>query len=663
VKRGRLGRVLGWVALAFVLVAGVRILVLTAAVAPDGALHRHVDGVMFVGHVWNAAFGEIAGRDYVSTYGPLAQWIAAKTARARQDGDIRSSAPLALLGLRLVSFLTFAVWLSALPGASPWRTVGGLSLLLLFSVPRHHPTLRVALALLAVTLSVRSSGAQGRLRRWILAASGGLVLLATQLVTPDFALYAVAALLTAVLTSRWLPGGRGDLAESQSLRETTGVALAAWGVANVALWTWFGATSQRPSSSWLDYPRETIEMIRTYSWAVGRPFSESGIELAGLAVLAVATTWCAAARASRSKADDGRHLWLALALLALFAIKGGLVRSGSGHVALALTAMLALLTALLPRRAQGARQWVIWIALISLAWSVWPDPASRQSLKHARRALAEPLGPAWRSLTTVTATDAGLPRQLRDLERREGSLAPIYAYPFENQLGPFFERRLVTPTHQAYAAHDAAMQQRVVARLDAEPQPPEVFFSLGGLAGSDPSPQRNATRASTIFEYLLEAYRWDPRIVDSGTFRLIPAARRRLGWRPLGPRLRPSDAAGAAQELRIYELASISNCRVVALELSIEYPWWRPLGWPGRLDASFRARGREVASTRIVPLALGQPFRAIAVLVPSAEFPGLFDEPASSAALAIDEIRLEPQVTGGLGVRPRSIQLVRAECF
>ena len=661
-RSGGAGRVLGWLALVLVLVVGLRLLVLSSAVGPDGALHRHVDGVMFVGHVWNAAFGEIAGRDYVSTYGPLAQWIAAEAAGLRTDGDIRSSAPLALLGLRVAAFLVFALWLAVLPGGGAPRTAAGLGLLLLFAAPRQHPTLRVGLALLAVTCSARSSEAGGRVRRWTLAAAGGLALLATQLVTPDFAVYGAVALAAAVFADRWLPPRRDEAGGRRRFAQSVSATLATWIGANLLLWIGFAVTSRRAGAGWLDYPRESIRMIRTYAWAVGRPFSESGTELAGLAAFALATAWCAVAAARRSAPERRAH-WLALALLGLFAIKGGLVRSGSGHVALALTATLAVWTALLPRRSQGARIWLVWSAVGLLAWSVWPDPASRQSLRQAGRALGSSLAPAWNSLTSVPASEAGLPRRLRDLDRAEGGDAPLYAYPFENQLGPYFGRRLVTPTHQAYAAHDAEMQRMVVDRLRAEPLAPEVVLSLGGLAGADPSPQRNATRASVIFEYLLGAYRWAPRIVDGGSLRLMPATPRELAWRRLELRSRPAQGSEGEPEVRSYDLAEPNDCRVVALELTIDYPFWRTFGWPGRLEASFRERGREVASTRVVPLALGEPFRALAVLVPVLEFPGLFDEPPSATPVAIDQIRLAARDPGGLGVRPKRFELTGAECF
>lgn len=649
-----------WVLLALTLVLIVRLLIATSAAGPDAPVHTHVDGIMFVGHVWNLQHGQLAGRDYVSTYGPLAQALASLGASLHRDGDVRSSAPLVFLTFRLAALAALTVWLALLPAARPAKIAAALLLLTLFAVPRHFATLRPWLASIALVLVARALATDG-LRRVVLALAAALGLLVTQLVTPDFAIYAAVALVAAALAFRLLPGERppsGSLA-------VVAITLATWVAGNLLLWVLFGVTARGPEATWLDYPRGLLELIRTYSWAVGRSVAGGDAELVRLGAFLAATFGWTLWRIRRLPAHE-RFLPLLLAAFALLSLRGGMVRSGAGHVALALTGTLALWLVLAPgpgslRRRSG----LVWAALGLAAWLVWPDPAARRVPQQLSAALSPSATRTWASLRTVSASVAQMPGELRRVLATEAGEAPVFPYPVENELGPYFGRPLLTPTHQAYAAHDVELQRRVVAALRASMPPPEVVFTLSGVWGIDLAANRVAARTSGIFEYLLHAYRWQPEQVDHGRFRLTPAPWRDLPWRRLtlaeeaSPEGRGA-SNGAARSLR---LSAPATCRVVALDVQLDYPSTHILGWLVHVRVGFLSRGVEVASSRLVPLRLDAPFRVLVPIVGDDQIPQLFRETLPAAGTEIDEIRLAPLPGDWLGFPPRAVAVLDAECL
>jgi len=473
-----------------------------------------VDGSWRIDFPMKWADGQIAGRDFAFTYGPLYQvthslgvWL------APSDDDPRRSRLLASV-LRfepLVEPLVCVVllwWLLGYAGASLPRR--GLFLpvwVVLLGLPRivGGVSLKPFLALWLVGW-IASRLATGTSR----AANVATALLAA-LAAPLCLLYSfelgVVTFLTLLALAAWLLVSSWQIAA----RATSPTGNAASRVRRAAAWTLLlvpaGALALAAIlrvSPWRDYLVYAGQIAASYTVRMAFPLPDRHLGLLVLigVVLLTVTVWLTwQLRQSWLRDDQSPRAELVLLATSLFAmlwLRYGLTRSDPEHVTLALLPALFVAAGLLPPLLlQSPRwQWAAWL----LPWLlVAPLPVARTLpylLVERQRAWEKAgLGRAELQVTHPLVNRAAdrLASQPEDA---------VYVWPYETIIDHVAGKRNPALTLQSYSASNRLLEESTTAWLDQIADLPVLLVRNSGQIDTTASP----TRTSRIFRYLLENF-------------------------------------------------------------------------------------------------------------------------------------------------------------
>ncbi len=535
--------------------------------------------------------GELAGRDFVFTYGPLYQ-VVHGLGLVVPPGDLASV--LRFHGVPEAVLVTGGVWLTLAATAAPLGWRGGLFLawswlwapsLLAGASPLIRPSNALAGLKPMASLLIVGACARGLARpfRPAMAAAWALAAPALTLYAFDLGLLTLASLallaaaMAAVATFPARPALRG-----RSLRYGAS-ALAGASLAVLLLMPWPAGRRDL---------RDSWAMVRGFRHAMALSFPEDGAAGASMiagALFLVLVGLVAAVRAGRPRDDDptAAARWAGLVGMSLFGLlwlSTGLVLSDWVHIQRALVPALFVGACGLPGvlRGQGSRAAA---ALALTAWwpAAWLGPeASPLALTDVTAyRLTAPTRLEWAPATLDLRNDK-LRRAAVALRQRPGNA--LYVWPFETIYADVAGRRNLCATVQTYAALTDGLERAVIDRLEANPgEPALVVAGSGTIVGIE-----SLSRTPRIVRHLLEHYEQaGPRDPAFLVLRRRPGPPRRWNERPLpviAGVLRPDD--GRPWHLPLPANACrASDLLVLQLRVATGLP---ALGVkPGELDLTF----------------------------------------------------------------------------
>jgi hypothetical protein len=471
-----------------------------------------LDGSWIIGLPASLASGEIAGRDFVFTYGPLFQLVhglgllippgdAASVLRFNYAIEVL----LGVLGLWFVLRLTnaplawraaaYLLWICwSVPftlGGGGLKPMGGL-----FWVAAGGYVLATPADIRARVSSLRS------ILTWALATPI-LILYAF-----DVGLITFLALIFAVAIV-WLSAKSVSAANALALQRH---ALRCAAAALVTFILFLGALFL--TKSWRYYLYDSWELASGYTLTMAMPIGRKALVIlvaaacvTGLLVLLT----CRRLRISWREGRDASRRGVALIAAACFCLlwlRSGLSRSEAGHVVGALLPFIFLFSIFLPccLRGEGLRH--TWLAVAaSICFLILPHAFLGLDGLRAAISPSQTWIPRLRAIRHLDVEGARL--EVGEQTISEASAVArtlpgdsLYVWPYEVVVNALTGKRMVNYTLQSYAATTSRLEQATVARLEATPNLPVLLMiELGPFDGV-----QGLTRTSPIFRFLLEHY-------------------------------------------------------------------------------------------------------------------------------------------------------------
>ena len=630
----------------------------------------NLDEAWKIGFAQRWAQGELAGRDFSFTHGPASQAIAALGAAWHQGRSLIAARPLVDLVFVALNLLLLAGILLAIPEVDGWWIVPVLGAIEVARIAEHYASVRV-LVVVAVALALAAAAsARTPVRRSLLAALAGLLVLGSQLLSADNLVYACSTVAAggASIALHRARGSRGDLlpapGSARAALEATGVTLATAALGNLVLALLF-ATPRRPFGS---YHRDLIEISEGYALTMGLPWSLPAASTAGLLLAGTLVAGWLIIRAP-AMSMPARTRALALVVAAALTVRGALTRSDPGHLHLALTAatLLVVLAGALGAGGSGrrphARGWLV-LAVAACGWLVslplddWTAPARVASVV-ARTADVR------HHLTRLRHSTLGrrtvLPGGLRRLSARAWQLdrmpERLAVIPYQNELALAIGSELTGELLQAYSAHQPATQQRYLEALWRE-RGAGVLLVLESARHPPLDRVTTPIRLPVIVRGLLERYR--PVAPQAAPGYLL--LERRAAVEPL--RAEPIPLGGRVRGRGSIEalLDSPRGCRLLELRLAIAYGPRLLLGRAAPMELSAHlGDGRTVAS-RLLTLDRRRPFAVLLPLIPQARFAELWSPGAEEGPRA-RTVRIRVLADAGLDVAPGRLEIESVTCL
>lgn len=609
--------------------------------------------------------GEVSGRDFFFTYGPLTQVAYASS------GLLRRATPLDRSGLSYATLLgatLLLLWASvaATPALGPAASAAVFlifALLLNFSFDRWNLYLR-GYATLAATLLLPIALTRTRTRdRWLWAGITGLGCFAAQLVSFDAGIFSLVSCIGAI--------GLGLALSLTGLAPTSGLSLrTAAGMAGALAATAFAANLLLPAVFWLT-ARDAISMTdyHYYNWHLASAYNAAfGAQWDLNPLLAVLLECALVYVVVTIVASWRRWTWehqafaICVGVLAVVSFKGAVVRSGQPKILISCLPLIYMAVVFVVGEQPVRRSKPAGIVLLAMLAVAWPFHNGVMALDKLVRAVEARAGirAHWRPLFTHHVEAGAV---VPDGVIRE--LAPgtkLLAFPYHNLLATALGREQITPTLQPYAAIDLDSQRHFVEHASRVRNETEVIYALDGAAAGEIDLVPNVTRSPVIFEYL------------QGQFAPKTGVLHAPGYVVMAPRGAPVSLPSRAVPFTtqhdgaalVVKLGQPAACALLKVATRIVYPITAALGRPTPLAVTVTDRGRLVRQQRLVTLAVNQSFETYIPLVAGEgfvrvlEWPNMRDPALDS--IVVDALRLEPVALGRFDVMPSSVEMAKVEC-
>jgi hypothetical protein len=609
--------------------------------------------------------GQVSGRDFNYTYGPLSQALAYLAVTLTRSNSALAGFPSIVVAFRAAGILLLGLILTTV-----WRVGAAQSALIyacflvlnVFSSP--YPlallfTYRAFALLLCGVLLARTLASVRPSRRMFAAGLLGAACFGAQLITAELAVYAVLATVAVCCFfafAAWRPSvlRRSDLL---TVKDYLTVALISVGVLaglNLLTGVLFKLTSPNYVSLF-DYQTNTWQLMSGYNNTMGVPWALSAWTTAVLSALALFSI-CLAALSIRETDLGGCYMMVSLLAFSLAFSRQATLRSDIGHI---LSGFVPVVLTFLLFLRYGRKNWLLlaaWVGLLVLLLITWPvagwsGVAQLGQAFTGKFALADKL--------SQFANGSGNPQIATDLAQTLGDTSrPMLNFPSENYISVAMNRRMVAPVILAHNAHTTALQREYVAELDRLYGKLDVTYSLDDVSSAAIDDVQHITRLPIIFEYLYDKYavRTDQSF-GRGIYVLTPREQPTvLQATPLEARLQ----AWNGNRL-VARLARPAQCALVRLTLQVDYPLTRYLGRPNPLVARFKLGDSAVHDSGVVAIEVGAPFTTyVSLLAPPAFY--LIFSAADKPDRNWDSLVIEQRSTGLFEVTPTNVIIKKLEC-
>ncbi|HYR90662.1 MAG TPA: hypothetical protein VE422_41745 [Terriglobia bacterium] len=595
--------------------------------------------------------GDVSGRDFHGTYGPVAQLLAFAGAWLHDPWS-----PLDALPLILLSFITAGILLLALVlfllkrldwkgCVSVYLCCAGLNL---FSEPTSFRAL-VLLLSSAVVCRALDSESDAAMLFW--AALVGVIAFAGQLTTAELGIYSIVGAVSAFgLQAAAGPERRRSLALSAA---ATVVVYIAANVAASALFI-FSSSSY---TNLFDYQRYELEMIRGYNFTAGAPWDLSARATVGLAAVAAFTL---AAGIRLAAASSYGSLLLPLMLTSVISLKSGVIRSDTGHITQALSPLIftfLVIGALLLKNPRSQRKMVSWACAFVVLWLCWPWAGAYAASDIWRAATNSPIQKIRRLRTVSSNAEEVLPPGLASAAI--SSEDRLLAFPHELYIPVKLQRRLFAPVFQSFNASTKPLQDIYVDRVKGRGQNLMVVYGMDSVASPTLGSVQTITRVPYIFDYLYRHFRLTKNAGFGKGFYLLRDDGRTREFRTVEVAFDSVRGLDGAYE---YRSRKSQQCSLLQINLQLHYSLARYLGRPMPVELAVFREGQSVLETGIVSIVPNGSFSTYISLIPDNQFYEVFADSAPPAVVW-DRLRIAPAQSDWLGVPPTEIRVERISCL
>jgi len=588
--------------------------------------------------------GEISGRDFYFTYGPVSQALARFGQWMHRSQSAYDSLPLILLSFHLACIVLLAVfllWIRRLNWRHTLFIYAAATFLNLFSEPTGF---RVLILMLGAAAIVRTAAAGNVKQRRAWASVCGLLCLVAQLITVELSAYAVFIVTASFLLLLFR-------ADKRSVAESLGIVLGIFTAGNLII-----GFASWPAFAYHFY---ALEMVRGYTygmgsnWALG-PWPTLALVFAGIYVL-----WAAGYLSRRSGVPD-LALLLSLTFCAAASLKSALIRSDLGHITQGLSPAVVLFLVLglgwpIPRAMKTL--WMTLFAALLLAWP-WAGASAFLHFKSVFDGTVSLPAKVERILSACSKIEEAVPPEL-PLTVEHARNRPVLVFPYQNSIGIALQRPLVAPVLLAINAGTEALQKYYVDALDRAGPDTEIIYGVDTIGSSPIDSVQSISRTPLIFEYLWRSYE------------LVPGQKSGTGFYLLKKRPRPKDLHIRELKFRTVHagdkgieaiLDEPAACSTVRFDLKIRYPAARVLGRAAGLEVAFSRGGAAVLRSALVPIEISRVFSTDVSLAGPDHFIEIFG-PAPPPGRIFDRVQFTPRPSDWLGWPPNQVDVVSIKCL
>ena len=574
-----------------------------------------LEGSSLMGLATSLQQGAISGRDFQSTYGPAAQFLAWMATRATATQSALDAYGMINFFFGAASAILIAAMLIICNRISWQQSVIFYLFSAFLNLFFNVLDFRTALLLLSAAFAYRTIAAETVPRQTVWATATGLLCFVSQLVTFELGICTALAVLCALAAGSALTRQPVVLLGAE-------VFVATLAAANLGLVAFFKLTSSNYELLF-DYQNYGLEILRGYHNSMGMlwglPFAQTVV----LAIVALYVVGVCAVSAWKSDPLEA-SLFASLGFAAMVWLKTALVRSDVAQIAFAFTPFIVILSLLATREWNSPRRRLAWATVACGLLFVWPSlnlSAPADLVKIVRGQV--PAKATIRELYTARKPlEADLQASLVTPDLADRRNVSVLAFPYDNYIGVGLHRPFFAPVLESYSASTESLERYYIRALDERRQAGlEIVYGpdrtsvppVGGLQAVSQTP--------LIFDYL---YRH---------FEVVSNKEHADGHYILRPRLQPRDVAieplafSIPQQVAnsgIVKLRDPSACGLVFLRVRIEYAKNPQIFRPSGIELSLSNNDQLVWQGSIRPLELNKSFVTLVSPLPPAIFHKVF---------------------------------------
>src|SRR5262245_2940350 len=440
--------------------------------------------------------GAISGRDFQSVLGPTTQFVAYAA-----TGITRSRSSFYAYGMIVFFFgagssILIASMLLVCDRISWKESAVVYGLCFLLNLFFEALDFRTALLLLNAAFAYRIIAAETMTGQTMWATATGLLCFISQLVTFELGIYAVVAVVCALIAGSAVSRNGWVIIGIETFVAT----LAA---ANVALVIIFKLTSANYGLAF-DYHSYSLEILRGYHYSMGILWQLPPRETI---VLILATSYVVGKSIMMVRTSDPVEacLFTTLTIAAVVWLKSAFVTSDIPHITAAFTPMIVVLGLLAAKGWGAPRQLVPWGVTVCAVFLVWPSfnlraPADMFNIIRGQ----VPLKATVRNLYATKKTlEAGILPNWMSSDSADRQGVPVLAFPYENHIVAGVRRPLFAPVLESYASSTESLERYYIDALDRQRQAGlDIIYGPDGGAVPLIGGIQGITRTPRVFEYL-----------------------------------------------------------------------------------------------------------------------------------------------------------------
>ena len=606
--------------------------------------------------------GQISGRDFYFTYGPLAQFLSWIGVVIRGSGLVTDAFPIILLCYETTIIVLLAILL-ALIRRITWKHALFIYLVLtLLQIPFFYAAFRPLLVMVCASLLGYTLSTASRRKRLALAASVGALCFVAQLFTAELGVYALLGtgcvlLFCGIVTRFARLLQRSDLWPARAYAEIFGVVVGVFTFGNLVISILFKLFSASYANLF-DYQKYILEVMRGYNNTMGGiSWQLSSVASLGLGLVAVYVVGYMMMAIRRLKSSDA-FLLLCLTTFGLIQLKGLVTRSDAGHIMLALMP-LVIVFLLIAQDWLTNRVHIAWAGLLVVLLTVWPI-TTLTPLKQMQAGLQGQISlrtRIQRVFTSPATPQSFLPPDL--LSDAGDRSTPRLTFPYENHMGLALGHNLVVPVLQGYSAHTQLLQKFYVDRLETQGNNLEILYGLDSVVSDPVDGVQHVTRLPIIFDYLYRNFELKSFHRYGSGYYLLERRQTPVTINATNLNFTTRDLGSANLTLNLNQPAS---CSLVRMAITIGYPVTSLLGRPAGLTMRFTSQDTEIQRSNLVAIESGSVFTTYVSLTDANMMYTVFGS-AGSQVKTWDSLQIAPRETDSLSVLPNRVDIHRLECI
>jgi|HigsolmetaAR202D_1030399.scaffolds.fasta_scaffold00032_30 hypothetical protein len=597
--------------------------------------------------------GQLSGRDFFFTYGPLAQLIFSIPRFLFQKSTILNSAPYLVVGTFVVAITLLNINLLALPQID-WR--GVIASMLIFGSFAGLLNLKAIYGVSTVILLTYTFTSSSFKQRTILACGVAIFIFLGQLFSFDVGLYSFGLifgfLILTIIFSLFKSYVQPIVIDVREALRLFAISVSTLLILNLLTSLIFKLTSQN-YQGFFDYQYYSFQIAKSYNYVMSS-FWEPDITFTslifGIAAYSIITYLLRIKELSLFE----MYCYAGLIGLSCISWKSAVVRSDNIHVVSAVYPLFFLFLVLGFSSLKRHPLQLPAIVLYVLIAVTWPYP-TRHTLEYIAETIADDnfLARLRRSFEFEADTREIVPPELEQALRPDTLLLN---YPHENIMSVAIDRSNLAPFLQPYAATNDKLQEKYVELIAPLKSQTEVIYCADSPMIDN---VMDLARSPRIFDYLLSEFQLKHSEPYAGCVVLEPRQQSRtLQFKPISFTQTRDEQSWHVQP------EQPAACTMLRANIEISYPSWSLLGRPTPLTLEMEVGNYHYVSRQIVPLDTAHPFWTNIYLQDYPDTYHLFDDSYHwQADPLISGFRIRPTDFGHFDVDADEVTLHKLECL